>query len=229
MTITVRNFTIKGVFAETATTTIPDTPIAGVSYRDTSLSQSEARKGFPYKDIVDSSKFNEMLYEYSAISKMIEVYGFVPWSNLTDYEAGSKCLGTDGNVYNALQATGPSTTAYNPVDDTSNTYWELYLVNAFKMYTLTDGTASPKINSVNKIIITQNTTFVLPTPQAGIENQIKIYCEIQGTPTIGWGTSTFYNGREPSSDAGNYVLYYDYDFNLSSWVVGQLSVSQAQS
>jgi len=228
MTIPERDTKITGVFAETANTTIPDTPVTGASYRDIGMSKAEANKGFAYKEIVDSSKFNQALYEYSKITSYIEKYGFVPWSALTDYEAGSKCLGTDGNVYNALQATGPSTTAYNPVNDTSNTYWEIYLVNQFLMYTLTDGTATPKINSVNKITISQNTTFTLPTPQAGVENQIKIYCEIIGTPTIDWGTTMFYNGKEPESDAGNYVLYYDYDFNLSSWVVGQLSISQAQ-
>lgn len=125
MSIPVRNVTIKGVFAETATTTIPPSPVAGISYRDANLTEADINKGFPFKTIVDSSQFNEALYEYSSITKLQETYGFVPWSSLTDYEIGSVCLGTDGILYQAKQATGPSSTAYNPVNDTTNTYWKI--------------------------------------------------------------------------------------------------------
>lgn len=132
MTIPERNVTIKGVFAENATTTIPQTPVAGTSYRDATTTQSEMNAGFPFKTIVDSSKFNEALYEYSAITKMQEKYGFVPWSNLTDYETGSFCLATDGMLYQALQASGPSSSAINPVNDTSATYWKKITVGSVR-------------------------------------------------------------------------------------------------
>jgi hypothetical protein len=85
----------------------------------------DIKYGWPYKDIVDSSKFNQYLYEISNLNKQIEIYGFLPWSDLTDYEVGSCCLGTDGKIYQAVQNTGPSTTAYNPVNDTNHTYWNL--------------------------------------------------------------------------------------------------------
>lgn len=123
MAIPIRNVTIKGVFAEDANTTIPAVPVSGISYRDTNTTAAEMEDGFPFKTIVDSSKFNEMLFEYSTISKMQEKYGFVPWSSLTDYEIGSCCLGTDGRIYQAKQASGPSSTDINPVNDTGETYW----------------------------------------------------------------------------------------------------------
>lgn len=127
MTIPERTVSIAGAFAEDAATTIPTPPVAGTAYRDTTLTTSEAKEGWPYKEIVDSSKFNQAMYEYSTISQMIEKYGFLPWSANTDYEQGSYSLGTDGTIYRAVQASGPSSTAYNPVNDTSHTYWETWL------------------------------------------------------------------------------------------------------
>ena len=127
MTIPERTVTIAGVFAEDATTTIPTPPVPGIAYRDTALTPAEAKEGWPFKEIVDSSKFNQALYEYSTISQMIEKYGFLPWSASTDYVEGSYALGTDGTIYRAVQDTGPSTTAFNPVNDTTNTYWETWL------------------------------------------------------------------------------------------------------
>jgi len=125
MSIQIRNVTISGIFAENATTTIPETPVAGQSYRDTELDVSYIQEGWPFKEIVDSSKFNQYLYEISTLNKQIETYGFLPWSDLTDYKAGSCCLGTDGKIYQAKQNTGPSTIAYNPVNDTNHTYWDV--------------------------------------------------------------------------------------------------------
>lgn len=127
MTIPERTVTIAGVFAEDATTTIPTPPVPGTAYRDTALTPAEAKEGWPFKEIVDSSKFNQALYEYSTISQMIEKYGFLPWSANTDYVEGSYALGTDGTIYRAVQDTGPSSTAFNPVNDTTNTYWETWL------------------------------------------------------------------------------------------------------
>ena len=125
MTIQIRDVTITGIFAENATTTIPQTPVAGQSYRNTALEESDIEYGWPYKEIVDSANFNQYLYEVSRINKLIETYGFLPWSPNTDYETGSCCLGTDGKIYQAKQNTGPtSSNAYNPVSDTDHTYWD---------------------------------------------------------------------------------------------------------
>ena len=133
MAITNRTVSITGVFAEDASTIIPQVPVAGTSYRDTSMTKTEINNGWSYKVVVDSSQFNQAMYEYSTISSLQEKYGFVPWSNLTDYEEGSYCLGTDGTIYRALQATGPSSTSYNPVEDSSHTYW-IDVFNGSDMY-----------------------------------------------------------------------------------------------
>lgn len=127
MTIQNRTVTIKGVFGQSASTTIPDPPASGASYRDESVTQQDIEKGWAYKEIVDSAQFNEALYEYSYITKQIEKYGFLPWSSLTDYEKGSICLGSDEKTYQAVQATGPSSAAYDPVNDTNHTYWKEFL------------------------------------------------------------------------------------------------------
>ena len=122
-----RTITIKGVFAESASTIIPSSPVAGVSYRDTAMTGTVMAKGWAFKTIVDSSEFNEALYEYSYISKQLETCGFLPWCQYTDYVEGAICLGSNNKTYQAKQATGPSTTARDPVLDTANTYWKEFL------------------------------------------------------------------------------------------------------
>lgn len=124
MTIPQRDVTITGVFAESAATTIPAVPVPGTSYRDENMTTEDVNTGWPFKTIVDSSQFNQAMYQYSSIAQMQEKYGFIPWSNLTDYVTGSYCLGTDGVLYQAQQNTGPSSTAYNPVEDSAHQYWE---------------------------------------------------------------------------------------------------------
>lgn len=131
MAIENRTVTLTGVFAKEATTTIPDPPVSGTSYRDTSLTKSEVEAGWPYKEIVDSASFNQALFEYATLTSQIEKYGFLPWSSLTDYEEGSLCLGTNGTIYQAVQATGPSTTAYDPVNDSAGTYWKDFVGSSY--------------------------------------------------------------------------------------------------
>lgn len=125
MAIQNRTITLKGVFAENAQTNIPQTPVQGVSYRDTNTSASEIKNGWPFKEIVDSAKFNQYNFELSTIMKLFEKYGFLPWSNLTDYEKGSVCLGSNGILYQANQNTGPSSTSFDPVNDMSQVYWSV--------------------------------------------------------------------------------------------------------
>lgn len=144
MAIPVRTVSITGVFAEDANTTIPTPPVPEVSYRDTTLSATDVKEGWPFKKIVDSAKFNEAMYEYSTILQLAEKYGFIPWSANTDYEQGSCALGTDGIVYQAKQNTGPSSTAQNPVNDTSHTYWDVYFQNTFTAYRVLVSNASGK-------------------------------------------------------------------------------------
>jgi len=131
MTIQNRTTTITGVFAKNASTTIPTTPVAGTSYRKTSLTKATAEKGWGFKTVVDSSEFNQMIYEYALLTSLAEKYGIITWSNLTDYEAGSLCMGSDGKVYQAKQASGPSSSYHDPTSDSANTYWEIFGTSGF--------------------------------------------------------------------------------------------------
>lgn len=125
MPIENRTVSMTSIFAENAQTNIPANPVPGISYRDTNTTAQEISSGWPYREIVDSSKFNQYNYEMSMLIKLIETYGFLPWSNLTNYDVGSVVLGTDGVLYQAKIASGPDTVAKDPVYDTTNEYWEI--------------------------------------------------------------------------------------------------------
>lgn len=120
-----RTVTLTGIFAQNASTVIPANPVAGSPYRNASMTPTEIQNGWPFKTIVDSSNFNQTMYELSSLAKQFEQYGFLPWSNLTDYPIGGFALGSNGSLYQALQATGPSTTAMDPTTDTNHTYWQV--------------------------------------------------------------------------------------------------------
>lgn len=126
MTIPNRTVSIKSVFASTANTTIPTPPATGVSYRNTGTTAAEIGEGWPFKEVVDSAKFNQAMYEYTTICQQLEKYGFLPWSANTDYPAQGCALGSDGKIYQAKRATGPSSTSIDPTTDTSHTYWDLF-------------------------------------------------------------------------------------------------------
>jgi hypothetical protein len=66
------------------------------------------------------------MYEYTTICQQVEKYGFLPWSANTDYPAQGCALGSDGKIYQAKQATGPSSTSIDPTTDTNHTYWDLF-------------------------------------------------------------------------------------------------------
>lgn len=133
MTIPNRTVSITGIFAADANTTIPANPVTGISYRDTAMTGTIVREGWPFKTIVDSSKFNQAMFEYSSVTAQFEKYGFLPWSNLTDYVTGSVCLGSNGILYQALQDTGPSTTPYDPT--TNRSVWtQIILGNTNELF-----------------------------------------------------------------------------------------------
>ena len=144
MTIPNRTTTITGVFAKDAISPVPANPVPGTSYRDTAMTQAQVENGWNYKNIVDSAQVNQALYEYSNITKQIETYGFLPWSSLTDYVQDSICLGSDGSLYQAVQASGPSSTYQDPVYDTTHTYWTEYPGNRYARNDLTNLTTVGK-------------------------------------------------------------------------------------
>lgn len=175
MAIQNRTVSIKNVFAADAETTIPNPPVSGQSYRNTTTTAEEIGEGWPYKEIVDSAKFNETMYEYSTICQQLEKYGFLPWCADTDYPAGGCALGTDGNVYQAKVDTGPSSTAADPVSDTSHTYWDLFYYSSF--------TASRAIASdANGKLSPSSTTATELEYVHGVTSSIQTQLNAKATP-----------------------------------------------
>lgn len=119
-----RNFSQPSVFAEKAQTIIPVTPSSGVAYRDPNVNPATYSNGQPFDTIVDSRIWNQLLYLCSAFAQEGEMFGFFRWSPLTDYTAGGHCTGTNGQLYIAIRASGPSlgVGARNPMDYPD--YWQ---------------------------------------------------------------------------------------------------------
>lgn len=101
MAIQNRNTTLPGIWAENAQTTIPTPPVAGVTYRDTTLNSTAIDKAWPFKTIVDSSDFNQHAFLQDTLIKEAEQYGVMRWNNTTTYKEGGFCLGQDGKLYQA--------------------------------------------------------------------------------------------------------------------------------
>lgn len=103
MAIQNRETTLPGIWAENAQTDIPTPPVAGVTYRDTTLNSTAIDKAWPFKTIVDSSDFNQHAFLQDTLIKESEQYGIMRWNNTTRYKEGGFCLGQDGNLYQALR------------------------------------------------------------------------------------------------------------------------------
>lgn len=101
MAIQNRETTLPGIWAENAQTDIPTPPVAGVTYRDTTLNSTAIDKAWPFKTIVDSSDFNQHAFLQDTLIKESEQYGVMRWNNTTTYKEGGFCLGQDGKLYQA--------------------------------------------------------------------------------------------------------------------------------
>lgn len=69
--------------------------------------------------------FQSVLNTFSKFCLYQQAGGTFAWSATQDYPAGALVRGSDGALYISKQATGPSTTAKNPVTDTSGA-WSQY-------------------------------------------------------------------------------------------------------
>lgn len=109
------------IWGEDAKTTIPNDPILGESYRDTNVLNSDIKLGQAYKDKVDSTFYNEVLYRLSSVVRDVERWGILPYSPVVQYSRYARCLGSNGVVYDCIQdciGIDPVTAA------NSSTYWE---------------------------------------------------------------------------------------------------------
>lgn len=121
-----------GVFAADAQTTVPANPVPGVPYRDPVNGTSTIRQGWPFQRLVNSAEFNEVMYRVTALLDVVNKTAGLAWSEEVDYQgpgaaqAPSFVASTDGNLYVALQASGPN--SGGPKDPaTGNTaYWSQF-------------------------------------------------------------------------------------------------------
>lgn len=121
-----RNVSLNGlVFASSANTNIPIVPIAGASYRNTSITDEEVKNGWGFSSIVDSKNVNEVFYRITSLLNEIEQTGFLVWSDLTDYPIGAIArYEGDGVFYEAIAASGPDNGgAKQP--NTQTAYWKV--------------------------------------------------------------------------------------------------------
>ena len=122
MPINERVLTMPGQWAKGAQTNIPNPPVPGVAYRNVNLSVADIENGQHYDKVYDSARYNQIDYCTTGLIQGLEQYGILPWSGLTNYPEHAFCLGMDGALYQALQASGPNS---GGAQETSNkNYWK---------------------------------------------------------------------------------------------------------
>ena len=121
--VDIRTVSLPGIWAEDAQTTIPTPPIANTTYRNTEWGETEANQGWPFQKIVDSADFNQAMWYLFTLQKMQEQFGILPWCSTTEYKQGGLTIGSNGIFYVAVQ----DNVAQNPVSDSSNTYWKVFI------------------------------------------------------------------------------------------------------
>ena len=100
---------------------------------------------------------------------------------------------------------------------------------AVNSITDTSGTVSLADNKCYAMTVLDATTFTLPTvSDTATHHQIKLFLSVTGTPTINWGTNNYFNKTAPEIAEGNYIVYFDYNPNLSTWTVGAMTVGGAE-
>lgn len=91
----------------------------------------------------------------------------------------------------------------------------------------TSGSISLETNKVYTVTLSGNAAFTLPsTVDDTIFNQIFVQAQITQSITLDLGTAN-YLGEEPSLEAGDYNIVYEYDNNNSAWFVGALKKTVA--
>lgn len=124
-----RSIISPGIFAENASTVIPPTPIAGVSYRDTVSGTDDIVNGWRYGTRVESQDWNQIVFLMTSMLSLIDKKGVIGWSNLVDYTESALTFGSDGNLYVWIQASGPGNGgAKDPIS--SPTFWKPLADNA---------------------------------------------------------------------------------------------------
>lgn len=146
-------------FAANALTTIPPTPVAGVSYRDPAAGPTSSPDGWPYAERVNSAEFNQIMYQSTSLLSIIDKKGVLGWSDLVDYTEPSVVFSSDGLLYLWILASGPANGgAKDPSGGLNPTYWKpvgsgqligirIFATPGISVYNETPGTRSTLIKA----------------------------------------------------------------------------------
>ncbi len=126
--MTNRTIVSPGIFAGDAVTTIPGTPVSGISYRDAVHGLDAIRAGWPFDRIVDSKDWNQIMNSLTTFTDLLNRHAFLPWSDLVDYtDVPTVVWGSNGKSYKSLLISGPNNGgAIDPVTDVTAVYWTEY-------------------------------------------------------------------------------------------------------
>ena len=121
-----------GIFAADAQTTVPANPVPGVSYRDPVSGLSTIGLGWPFQRLVNSAEFNEVMYRITSLLDVVNKTAGLPWSDQVDYQgpgvaqAPSFVASTNGNLYVALQSSGPNSGGSRDPASGNSAYWSQF-------------------------------------------------------------------------------------------------------
>lgn len=117
-----RTYFLPGVFADTALTAIPASPVTGVAYRDDTIGNAEFITGWEFNTIVEGPEFNQILYTHAKIIDEVDKQGLLGWTDLVDYGVSALVRGSDDEFYYSTAVNGPATSVQDPVGDVSGTW-----------------------------------------------------------------------------------------------------------
>lgn len=123
MPIDERSISLPEQWAKDAQTVIPAPPVPGIAYRNTAVTPEQWAHGQDYSRVADSAQWNQMFWTMSGLLKYAEQYGVMPYSPFTDYPELGICMGADGQLYQALQPSGPNNGGAKPTTDVA--YWRI--------------------------------------------------------------------------------------------------------
>ncbi len=106
-----RTVEIGGIWAEGAPDVPPapgGIPVPGVTYANTTLTESRINRAWPYTDVAASNDFNEIIRRMTLLHTEMEKQGVLSYSIFTDYVVGAMVLGSNWIAYRAISISGPN-------------------------------------------------------------------------------------------------------------------------
>lgn len=95
---------VNFVWAKSALTTIPPTPVSEVAYRDTTQTPEQMEVGQQYDTIYNSARHNQLLFLLTSVAKTLCENGIMPFLAGQEYSQYARCIFKDGKLYTASRA-----------------------------------------------------------------------------------------------------------------------------